>query len=182
MRQAKVQMPTTFSPQTVNCCLTPKYIFVSSSVPLSTQFSNNFLPLCLFFRVIIMNKMAFYIKRGTSYRQCIITYIKRYISYRLSIILYMKQCTSYMKRCTSYRQIIKVYIKRTTSYRQCIITYIKRCTSYRLSIISYMKRCISYRLGFFTTILSLKSHLDHFYFYNNYISNQNITTVLLINY
>ena len=161
MRQGYCKIPTTISPQTVNCCLTPKYISVSSSVKSASILSNNFIQFSLLLSVRLMEIIAIYMKRIVSYRLFIITY-------RLFIKVYMK-------RCITYRLFIKVYMKRCITYRLFIKIYMKRCITYRIRIFSSIIQSISSKL-------SIRLRLVHFHFYNNYISNQNITTVLLINY
>ena len=122
MRQGYCKIPTTISPQTVNCCLTPKYISVSSSVKSASILSNNFIQFSLLLSVRLMEIIAIYMKRIVSYRLFIIT----------------------------YRLFIKVYMKRCITYRLFIKVYMKRCITYRLFIKIYMKRCITYRTVSYT--------------------------------
>jgi len=152
-------MPFMFSPQTVNCCLTPKLILLPKRIQFSLQL---FIQFIQFNRLFIVTCLLF-----------IITGMKRSISRLLYIITSMKWInTRVLLFITRVKRTI-TYVKQTITHVLCIITRMKWIKTSVLLFITRVKRAITRVLCIITCIKRFLESIFH-------ISNQKYKYLYLI--
>ena len=142
-RLGNFKMPFMFSPQTVNCCLTPKLILLPKRIQFSLQ---------LFIQFIQFNRL--FIVTCLLCIKVSLLYIIIGMKIVISFLLYIKVG---MKRIISFLLCIKVRMKRIISFLLCIKVRMKRIISFLLCTKVRLKRffdcIIQFFSQYFTTIL-----------------------------
>ena len=167
-RLANLKMPLLFSPQTVNCCLTPKLTSFPNLIPLFYQFIVKFIK--FYTQFIITSLLCIKVRMERTIIRSLFINVRT-----KAVILFMLCNIIGMTGTTPILFYIIVRMKRLISFIVYIIVRIKRLISFKLYIIVRMKRVISFLQ---CNIVSLKRFLSHIF----QLSSHYFTNISLINY